>query len=89
MDKQSYTCVLVSDFNLQNFAGYLANDPEYPALKPVLAPFGQPAATLVNLELACWQNAPDVAVVWTRPQSVVPAFKSLPIFFIKKSPTAS
>ena len=77
MDKQSYTCVLVSDFNLQNFSGYLANDPEYPALKPVLAPFGQPAATLVNRELACWQNAPDVAVVWTRPQSVVPAFKSL------------
>jgi FkbH-like protein len=77
MDKQSYTCVLVSDFNLQNFAGYLANDPAYPALKPVSAPFGQPTETLLNRELPCWQNAADVAVVWTRPQSVVPAFNRL------------
>ena len=41
MDKQSYTCVLVSDFNLQNCAGYLANDPELPVLKPMAAPFGR------------------------------------------------
>jgi FkbH-like protein len=77
MDKQPYTCVLVSDFNLQNFAGYIANDPELPAIKPITAPFGQPVATLLNRELACWQNTPDIAVIWTRPQSVVPAFKAL------------
>ncbi len=77
MDKQPRTCVLVSDFNLQNFAGYLANDPEFPGIKPITAPFGQPAATLLNRDLPCWQNTPDVAVVWTRPQSVVAAFKDL------------
>jgi FkbH-like protein len=77
MDKQSYTCVLVSDFNLQNFAGYVANNPEFPGIKPIIAPFGQAGATLANRELPCWQNSPDVAMIWTRPQSVVPAFKAL------------
>ncbi len=75
--EQPTTCVLVSDFNLQNFAGYIANDPEFPGIRPITAPFGQPAATLLNRDLPCWQNAPDVAVVWTRPQSVVSAFKAL------------
>jgi len=77
MDKQLDTCVLVSDFNLQNFAGYVANDPELPDLKPITAPFGQPAATLLNRDLPCWQNSPDTAVIWTQPQAVVPAFKAL------------
>ena len=77
MDRQPHTCVFVSDFNLQNFTGYLANDPEFPAIKPISTPFGQPTATLLNQELPCWQPAPDLAVVWTRPQSVIPAFKAL------------
>jgi FkbH-like protein len=77
MDKQPTTCVLVSDFNLQNFAGYVANDPEFPDIKPITAPFGQPVAVLLNQDLPCWQNTPDAAVVWTRPQTVVPAFKAL------------
>jgi HAD superfamily phosphatase (TIGR01681 family) len=77
MDEQPYTCVLVSDFNLQNFAGYIAADPEFPGVKPVTAPFGQPVASLLNRDLPCWQNTPDVAVIWTQPQSVVSAFKAL------------
>jgi len=77
MDKQHYPWVLVSDFNLQNFAGYAANDPEFPTIKPILAPFGQPVSTLLHKDLPCWQNTPDVAVVWTRPQSVISAFNSL------------
>jgi FkbH-like protein len=77
MDKQQYTCVLVSDFNLQNFAGYVANDPEFPNLKAITAPFGQPVSTLLHKDLPCWQNTPDVAVIWTQPQSVISAFNAL------------
>ncbi len=77
MDKSAYTCVLVSDFNLQNFAGFAANDPEFPGLEPISAPFGQPVSTLLNPELSCWQHAPDVALIWTQPQSAVSAFEAL------------
>ena len=77
MDKQPYTCVLVSDFNLQNFTGYAANDPEFPHLKPVAAPLGQPVPTLLDSAAPHWQNAPDAAVVWTQPQAVISAFKAL------------
>ena len=77
MDKQQYTCVLVSDFNLQNFAGYVANDPEFPAINAITAPFGQPVSTLLHKDLPCWQNTPDVAVIWTQPQSVISAFNAL------------
>ena len=69
--KQSYTCIPISDFNLQNFVGYVANDPEFPDIKPITVPFGQPIATLANRELPCWQKPPDVALVWTQPQSVI------------------
>ncbi len=77
MDKQHYTCVLVSDFNLQNFAGYLANDPEFPKIKAISTPFGQAVSTLLHQDSPCWQNAPDVAVIWTQPQSVSSAFNAL------------
>ena len=77
MDEQTYTCVLVSDFNLQNFAGYIANDPEFPSVNPIDAPFGQPVASLLDQELPCWQHSPDVALVWTQPQSVISDFKLL------------
>ena len=77
MDKQPYTCVLVSDFNLQNFIGYAANDPELPDLKPIAAPLGQPVATLLDKAAPHWQDSPDVAVIWTQPQSVSSALNAL------------
>ena len=77
LDKQPFTCVLVSDFNLQNFGGYVANTPEPPDLKAVATPFGQPVSTLLDDDLPCWQNTPDAAVVWTRPQAVISDFNAL------------
>jgi len=77
MDKQPVTCVLVSDFNLQNLAGYAANDPEFPSLKPVAAPLGQPLPALLDKAAPHWQNTPDLAVIWTQPQAVIPAFHAL------------
>jgi FkbH-like protein len=77
MDKQPHTCVLVSDFNLQNFAGYLTNDPEFPTIEAISTPYGQVAATLLDKDAPCWLNEPDVAVVWTRPESVIPDFNAL------------
>ncbi len=77
MNKSRYRFVLVSDFNLQNFADYAAHDGELPGIDPVVAPMGQPVSALVDPKLPCWRNAPDVALIWTQPQSAVPAFKAL------------
>ena len=77
MDERPFTCVLVSDFNLQNLAGYVANDPSFPTIKAITAPFGQPVATLLHKDLSCWQNTPDAALIWARPQSVISAFHAL------------
>ena len=77
MVKQPYTCVLVSDVNLQNFAGYLANDPEFPTIKAIVTPYGQAASILLDEDAPCWQDNPDAALVWTRPESVVPDFNAL------------
>ncbi|MGB5750724.1 MAG: HAD-IIIC family phosphatase [Desulfobacterales bacterium] len=77
MDKQQHTCVLVSDFNLQNFSGYLANDAEFPHIHAITAPIGQPVSTLLHQDAPCWQNTPDVAVIWTQPQAVIPDFNAL------------
>jgi FkbH-like protein len=77
MDKRPYNCVLVSDFNLQNFAGLLANDAEFPEIEAVAAPYGQAVSTLLDKDAPCWQNEPDVAVVWTRPEAVIPDFNAL------------
>ena len=77
MDKQPHTCVLVSDFNLQNFAGYLANDPNFPEIKAVATPYGQAVSTLLDRDAPCWNNEPAVALVWTRPEAVIPDFNAL------------
>jgi len=77
MDKQPHTCVLVSDFNLQNFAGYLANDPNFPEIEAVATPYGQAVSTLLNKDAPCWKNEPAVALVWTRPEAVIPEFNAL------------
>lgn len=77
MDKQPYALVIVSDFNLQNFAGYVCNDPELPPIKAITAPFGQPVSTLLDKNLPCWQIEPDAALIWTQPQSVISEFNLL------------
>lgn len=70
-------CLLISGFNVQKLAGYLSNDADSPVVEAEVAPYGQLAATLTDREAACWRRSPDVAVVWTRPQSVIPGFEIL------------
>ncbi len=67
--------ILISDFTLSNFAGYLTNDASQPIIDATMAPFGQVIQTLMNGELDCWKIAHDIAVVWTRPDSLIAAFE--------------
>ncbi len=74
MDKPALTCLALSDFHLETFAGYLTQDAGLPRLDITVGPFGQVAQILMDERAACWQPAPDVAIVWTQPQSVIASF---------------
>ncbi len=77
MDKQQYKCILISNFNVQNFAGYMNNDTEFPAVDAIPAPYGQVAPVLVQNDLECWQNDPDFAVIWTQPENIIESFNRM------------
>lgn len=77
MDKQEYRCLVISDFNITNFAGYLSNDNDLPAINTTVAPFGQVIQVLIRENIECWQNNPDFAVIWTQPQGIVESFNQI------------
>jgi FkbH-like protein len=77
MASQAQRILLISDFNMDIFRGYLNHDAEAPQIAATTLPFGQVIPVLMQKELECWQDGFDVAVVWTKPESVIPSFKSM------------
>ncbi|HEX7778781.1 MAG TPA: hypothetical protein VF424_06060, partial [Vicinamibacterales bacterium] len=73
-DRRPLTSLLVSDFTIAGLAPILASPSPSPALESVAAPFDQVVSVLLDGEHACWHPAPDVAVIWTRPESVIRSF---------------
>jgi FkbH-like protein len=69
--------LLISDFNLENFSAFLANDPEQPSVQCAIAPYGQVTQSLLDSTLSCWKPAPDFLVVWTRPEAVLVSFREM------------
>ena len=67
--------ILISDFNLDIFSGYLKNDSKYPKISPRLTPFGQVNQVLLDENMECWKQSCDVAIVWTRPEGVIDSFR--------------
>src|SRR5712671_1173922 len=70
-------CLIVSDFNVANLRGLLANDPQAPAVDAVAAPFGQVTELLVDARHECWSSAPDAVIVWTQPEALIRSFARL------------
>ena len=71
------TCLLVSDFNVKTLGALLANAEEEPGFDIVEAPYGQVVPVLIDPSQECWQKPVEVAVVWTRPEAVIPSFKNV------------
>ncbi len=74
---KTHRALLISDFNLANFAAVIANDPEEPVIEPSEAPFGQVISCLLDGSAPCWSDKLDLAIVWTQPQSVIKSFNDL------------
>ena len=75
MNKDQVRAILISDFNLENFSGYLKNDSQSPKIDPSIAPFGQVSQVLMDEKLECWQECKDLAIVWTQPEGVIDSFR--------------
>ncbi len=65
---------MVSDFNSGTFSGLLNNDPGYPAINVIDAPFDQVERVLMDADMDCWKRNPDIAFVWTMPEKMSASF---------------
>ncbi|MFQ6118806.1 MAG: HAD-IIIC family phosphatase [Methanosarcinales archaeon] len=77
MDKNTCKGLLISDFNLQNFAGLLNNDIELPRVQASLAPFGEVQSVLIQNDSRVWGCNPDFALIWTQPDNVSESFSRI------------
>ncbi|MFQ5823909.1 MAG: HAD-IIIC family phosphatase [bacterium] len=77
MPKRNFRSFLISDFTINNFAGYLNNDNDFPPVSSTIAPFGQVISVLIDKNLECWNSDPDFAVIWTQPESVIESFNHI------------
>jgi FkbH-like protein len=76
-ERESFRCALISDFNIANLGGYLQGDSEAPRVEVVSAPYGDVMPPLLREDHEVWADRPDCALVWTRPQSVLPTFREI------------
>jgi FkbH-like protein len=63
---------LIADFTIDELVSHLARLPGSVGFEAVAAPFGQVVQSLIQPPE---QGASDFAVVWTRPESIVPSFQ--------------
>jgi FkbH-like protein len=77
LNKKKFRSILISDFNVDIFAGYLSNDEDLPTVETTVAPFGQVIPLLMQADLEYWNRGYDVAVIWTRPDAVIKSFNDL------------
>lgn len=77
MESKAVRGILISDFNIENLAGYLRNDDNLPPVAATAAPFGQVAQALLGSGLEVWEDEFDFAVVWTSPGAVIERFQSV------------
>jgi FkbH-like protein len=77
VDRKEYRCLLISNFTIDNFANYLNNDTDLPAVKNIIAPFNQVIQVLTDKNLECWKDNSDFAVIWTQPESVIESFNNV------------
>lgn len=68
-------CVTLSDFNIDNFNALLTHDEAAPTVEVVQTGFGQLHQCLLDPDATCWKQEPEAAIVWTRPEVAVSAFK--------------
>ena len=74
---QKLSTILISDFNLSNFQGYLKNDETLPIMDVSSIPYGQVIQTLLDKNNDVWENQYDIAIIWTQPDAIINSYSKL------------
>ncbi len=77
MEKDTFSCLLISDFTIENFSRLLTNDQEFPQTIVTTAPYGQVFPVLLDDNHDCWNWDYDYCIVWTQPQGVIESFLNI------------
>ncbi|MFO7652358.1 MAG: HAD-IIIC family phosphatase [Candidatus Krumholzibacteriia bacterium] len=79
MANEPQHCLIMSDFNAANLAGYLSNEspPDTPPLAAACAPFGQVRSLLLGPVAPGGRERWDLLVVWTTPDGILEGFRRL------------
>lgn len=64
--------LLLSDANIANLASALRSDPGEPRVEVDTAAYGSVEPVLLDGGAEVWARRPDLCVVWTRPEAVLP-----------------
>ena len=67
-------CVLLSDFNVSNLAGYLRRDPAFSSWVIDETDFGQVITLLLDATHDVWQYPTNLAIIWSRPEAIIQSF---------------
>ena len=75
MENRVYKCLLISSFNIDNFAALLTKDKENPALEISIASlFDQVSQVLLDQQNKLWEQNYDFGIIWTQPEKVIKSF---------------
>ena len=70
-------CLCISDFNIEVLQRTLKNHIPEPRVDAICAPYGQVLELILNSDADCWKWGCEMAIVWTRPQAIIPSFTRL------------
>jgi FkbH-like protein len=80
--------LLTGDTTLDPLGRLLERDQEMPRLQVTAAPYGQVYQILLDASHPAWEFKPDVLVVWTAPQLMLPSVEKLLRFAAGSAPEA-
>lgn len=70
-------CLLIADFTVDGLVPYLESEAPAPQIRCITTPFAQVNRLLLDGSAEWWNPRPELALVWTRPDSAIQSFGRL------------
>lgn len=76
-EDRQYKLLLISDFTIDNLASWLSRGENQLRITPIIPPFNQVVQLLGDDPLRIWAQNPELALVWTQPENILPSFRGV------------